>query len=62
MTVGIKALLLFVAVILFVIGVFVDDPTDVWSLGLAATAAGLLVDALGMDRPLGGGAPTTTRR
>ena len=61
MNVGIKALLLLAAVILFIIGVFVDDPTNVWSLGLAATAGAFLVESLGMDRPLSTGAPTTRR-
>jgi len=65
MNVGIKALLLLVALVLFLVGIFVDNPTDVWSLGFASLAGAFLVETLGMDRPLGGmgaGSTTTTRR
>jgi hypothetical protein len=58
---GIRALLLAVAVVFFFIA-WISDSVDVldhWiPLGLLALALAFLVDALGMDRRLGGG-PTT---
>lgn len=54
--IGMRALLLLVAVGLFVISVFVDNPTDWWAWGLAALAAGLVVDDLGWNRRVGMGA------
>jgi hypothetical protein len=59
MTFGLRTILLLVAVVLFVIAVFVDNPSDLWSLGLAAFAGAFLSDALGWaDRTFGG--PTRT--
>jgi hypothetical protein len=55
----VRTILLAVAVILFVISVFVDNPTDWWAWGLAAFAAAFLVRDLGWDRSFGG--TTTTR-
>jgi hypothetical protein len=58
MTFGLRTILLLVAVVLFVVAVFTDDPSDLWSLGLAAFAGAFLSDALGWaDRTFGG--PTT---
>jgi len=63
MNLGIKALLLFVAAILFVITIFLEERAfDVLALGLAVTAAAFLVDALGMDRPISSDRATTTTR
>ena len=57
MSFGVRTILLLVAVALFVISVFVDNPTDWWSLGLAAFAGAFLSEALGWaDRTFG--APT----
>ena len=59
MNFGVRTILLLAAVVLFVIAVFTDDPTDLWSLGLAAFAGAFLSDALGWaDRTIG----TTDRR
>jgi hypothetical protein len=57
---GIRALLLAAAVVFFVIAWLGDDVdfTNWLSLGLGCFAAAFLVDALGLDRRLGGG-PTT---
>jgi membrane-bound ClpP family serine protease len=54
MTFGVRTILLLVAVVLFLIAVFVDDPTNWWSLGLAAFAAAFLVAEAGWDRTFGG--------
>ena len=62
MNVGIKALLLAVAALLFVIAVFVDDVTNWWSLGFLALALAFLVETLGLDRPMGTMSGTPTRR
>lgn len=51
--IGLRALLLLAATALFVISAFVDDPTNWWAWGLAATAAGLVVDELGVGKRLG---------
>ena len=59
MSFGVRTILLLAAVALFVIAVFTDDPTDLWSLGLAAFAGAFLSDALGWaDRTFG---PTERR-
>ena len=51
MAIGIRAILLAVAVLLFVIGVFSDESAvDLLLWGLAALAASFLVEALGLDR------------
>jgi hypothetical protein len=55
-----RTIFLAVAVILFVIAVFVDDPLDWWSWGLAAFAASFLVAEMGWDRSFG--AATTRDR
>ena len=47
MNLGLRTILLLVAVVLFVIAAFVDDPTNWWSFGLAAFAGAFLSDALG---------------
>ena len=47
MSFGLRTILLIVAVALFVIGVFVDDPSDLILWGLAAFAGAFLADALG---------------
>lgn len=63
MKVGLKALLLVASALLFLIAVFVDNPTDWWSFGLLCLALAFLVETLGFDRPLGtmSGTPTTRR-
>jgi hypothetical protein len=54
MSFGLRTILLLVAVVLFVIAIFADDPTNLWSLGLAAFAGAFLSDALGWaDRTFG---------
>jgi hypothetical protein len=54
MSLGLRTILLLVAVVLFVLAVFVDDPTNLWSFGLAAFAGAFLSDALGWaDRTFG---------
>ena len=47
MNLGVRTILLLVAVVLFVISVFADDPTNLWAWGLAAFAGAFLSDALG---------------
>ena len=47
MNLGVRTILLLVAVVLFVISVFADDPTHLWGWGLAAFAGAFLSDALG---------------
>ena len=47
MNLGLRTILLLAAVALFIIAVFADNPTDLWSLGLAAFAGAFLSDALG---------------
>ena len=52
--IGIRGVLLVVAVILFVIAVFSDlHQGDLIAWGLAATAAGLLVEELGINTRFG---------
>jgi hypothetical protein len=59
MSFGLRTILLLVAVVLFVISVFADDPSNLWSWGLAAFAGAFLSEALGWaDRTFGG--PTRT--
>ena len=47
MNLGLRTILLLAAVVLFVISVFVDTPSDWWAWGLAAFAGAFLSDALG---------------
>jgi len=47
MNLGLRTILLLAAVVLFVISVFADDPSNLWSWGLAAFAAAFLSEALG---------------
>jgi hypothetical protein len=47
MNLGLRTILLLAAVVLFVLAVFTDNPSDLWSLGLAAFAGAFLSDALG---------------
>ena len=47
MNLGVRTILLLAAVVLFVISVFADDPTNLWGWGLAAFAGAFLSDALG---------------
>jgi hypothetical protein len=55
MTLGIRALLLIVAVVLFVVAALSDtNQGDLIAWGLAAFAGAFLVGDLGVDRPLGG--------
>jgi hypothetical protein len=63
MNLGLRTILLLAAVVLFVIAVFADDPSNLWSLGLAAFAGAFLSDALGFaDRTFNStrGGNTTT--
>ena len=57
MTLGLRALLLIVAIILFVVAVFANDWPDWIAWGLAALAAALLVEEIGVQgiRLEGGG-------
>jgi hypothetical protein len=57
MTFGVSAILLALAVILFIVAAVSTDPTDWWSLGLAAFAAAFLVSELGWDRTFTTSAP-----
>jgi hypothetical protein len=57
MTFSVRLILLIVAVALFVISVFVNDPTDWWAWGLAAFAAAFLVSEGGWDRRFGTARP-----
>jgi len=47
MNLGLRTILLLAAVVLFVISVFADDPSNLWAWGLAAFAGAFLSDALG---------------
>jgi hypothetical protein len=47
MNLGVRTILLLAAVVLFVLSVFADDPSNLWSWGLAAFAGAFLSDALG---------------
>jgi hypothetical protein len=53
MNLGIRALLLLVAVVLFVIAVFSDDPSDLIAVGLACTAGAFLAGELGITGRIG---------
>jgi hypothetical protein len=57
MSFSLRLVLLAVATVLFVISVFVDNPTDWWAWGLAAFAAAFLVTEGGWDRRFGGTTP-----
>jgi hypothetical protein len=57
MSFSLRLVLLAVATALFVISVFVDNPTDWWAWGLAAFAASFLVTEGGWDRRFGGTTP-----
>ena len=50
MSFGVRTILLLAAVVLFIIAILVDDPTNWWSLGLAAFAGAFLVGEMGWDR------------
>jgi hypothetical protein len=54
MAISLRLILLAIAVVLFVLSFFVDDPTDWWSWGFAAFAAAFLVTEGGWDRRFGG--------
>ena len=62
MSFGLRTILLLVAVVLFVIGIFAEEHyADILTLGLAAFAGAFLSDALGWaDRTFG--APGSTPR
>jgi hypothetical protein len=52
--IGLRGLLLVIAIVLFVIGVFSDlHQGDLICWGLAATAAALLVEELGLNQRFG---------
>jgi len=56
MNLGVRAILLAVAILLFVIAVFSESSyPDLLAWGLAATAAALLVEELGLNTRLGTG-------
>ena len=48
MNLGLRTILLLAAVVLFVISVFADDPSNLWAWGLAAFAGAFLSEAMGM--------------
>ena len=55
MTLGVRSLLLIVAVVLFIVAALSDtNQGDLLAWGLAAFAGAFLVGELGVDRPLGG--------
>ena len=54
MTIGLRTILLAVALILFVLGAIGDEPADWLAWGLAAWAAASLVGDLGWNRGFGG--------
>jgi membrane protein DedA with SNARE-associated domain len=62
MTFGLRTILLLVAVVLFIIGVFAEEHyADILALGLAAFAGAFLADALGWaDRTFGAPGDRTT--
>ena len=50
---GLRAILLIVAIVMFLLAVILDENAfDLMALGLAALAGSLLVDDLGLDRAL----------
>lgn len=58
MNLGLKAILLALAVLLFVIAVFsTSSYADLLAWGLAATAAALLIEELGLDKQINMGGP-----
>ncbi|HLM37187.1 MAG TPA: hypothetical protein VK287_05315 [Gaiellaceae bacterium] len=61
MNLGLRAILLAVAILLFVIAVFSDSSyADLLAWGLAATAAALLVEELGLGTRINMGGPAAT--
>jgi membrane protein DedA with SNARE-associated domain len=62
MTFGLRTILLLVAVVLFIIGIFAEEHyADILTLGLAAFAGAFLSDALGWaDRTFGSPADRNT--
>lgn len=61
MNLGLRAILLAVAILLFVIAVFSDSSyADLLAWGLAATAAALLVEELGLGTRINMGGPRNT--
>ena len=61
MNFGLRTILLFAAVILFVIALFLEDNyADVLALGLAAFAGAFLVEAIGWSERTFGGTRDTT--
>jgi len=60
MNIGLRALLLVAAVVLFVIAIFVniDHQLDWMSAGLACSAGAVLVREMGWDRVMGMGSST----
>ena len=61
MAFSLRLILLLAAVVLFVLSVFMDNPTDWWAWGLAAFAAAFLVTEGGWDRSFGGPGTRTDR-
>ena len=54
MALGLRTILLIAAVAIFVIAIFVDDPSDWLLIGLACTAGAFLAESLGWaDRTMG---------
>jgi hypothetical protein len=60
MNLGLRTLLVIVAVVCFIIAIFSDfHATDWIAIGLACWAGSILVADLGLDRPLGRGRSRT---
>ena len=60
MKLGLRTLLVIVAVVCFVIAIFSDVHWPDWiAIGLACWAGSILVADLGWDRPMGGGRSRT---
>ena len=57
MNIGLRALLLIAAVVIFIIAIFVsiDHQLDWIAAGLACSSAAVLVREMGWDRPMMGG-------
>ena len=62
MTLGLRAIVLAIAAVLFLIAVFISEQNwdEVIALGLAAFALAFLIDALGLDRRFGVSATSGT--
>lgn len=62
MSIGLRQLLLFVATVVFVIAIFVDDTNwTTWaSIGLACSAGAALVKEMGWDRMLSSAGSTSS--